>query len=108
VKALQAEYGKAADAGDLAKAASLVEQVNRAAVPFDQEVAKLVPPASEQAAFDRYMTANSRLNGIRERLPAALRARDTETITQLVDLGNGETKARTEAAIDLGTKNCGS
>jgi len=106
-KRLEAAYAKAADAGDYAKAASLNEQVNRLAVPFNAEVAKLVPPASEQAAFERYMTANRRLVGVRQRLAAALRARDAETITQLQDVGNTEVKARTVAAIDLGTKNCG-
>ena len=105
---LEKQYDTAVNANDYAKAASLFEEANRQFQPFEAEVEKLTPPASDRATFERYLTANNRLQGIRERLVPALKARDLEQVQQLVDIGNSQTKTRTEAAIDLGTKNCGS
>jgi hypothetical protein len=49
----RAEYSKAADANDYAKAASLLEQSIKAAAPYQAEMAKLMPPAEDKAAMAR-------------------------------------------------------
>jgi hypothetical protein len=53
------------------------------------------------------VAATKRIYGLDERLPAAVRANNATEITRLTDLIDGERKPRTEAAVDLGTKNCG-
>jgi hypothetical protein len=70
-------------------------------------VAKLTPPAEDKAAFARYMTADKRIDGLRVRFATAIRAKDNTEMTSLSDLVDTETKARTEAALDLGTIHCG-
>lgn len=74
---------------------------------FEPELAKLTPPAADQAAFARYKSAVQRLANIRERLVPTLKARDSEEVDHLSKLGNAQRDKRTEAAIDLDTKNCG-
>jgi hypothetical protein len=103
----QAEASKAIDASDYNAAASAFEKLNRTAARFYEQIAALTAPPAEQPAFARYKQAVARGNGLRDRIVPALRARDTEEVSRLSDLADGESKARTKAAIDLGTKHCG-
>ena len=106
VDRLNAELDKVADT-DYAKIASLHEQGVKLTVPYRAEVAKLKPPPEDQATFARYQAANKRIDGISERLVVALRAKDNAELNRLSDLAAAEQKKRTEAALDLGSKNCG-
>jgi hypothetical protein len=53
------------------------------------------------------LTVPRMLANIRRRLVPALRARDSEEVNHLANLANAQRDERTEAAIDLGTKDCG-
>jgi hypothetical protein len=100
------QYVRAVEAGDFTKAAAMLEQANRARAPLVAELAKLTPPTADQAAFARYKTTISRLVGFDERAPAAVKAHDLQQIKRTVELGEAERRRRTEAANDLGAKEC--
>jgi hypothetical protein len=103
----KSEAEAAAKASDYAKLATVLQRSKNAEAPFLAEFAQLTPPAADEAAFARYKTANERIKGLEDRAIVALRARDTPEVERLGEQADSERKARTAAAIDLGTKNCG-
>jgi hypothetical protein len=111
---LQEQWGDALEAGDFARAAGLFKQLQRKVVPFRAELAELVAPPSDEAAFARFKAATNtqfdslvRIDSLVDRMIPALEASDLTKFKRLVlTVATSARKAR-KAALDLGTEHCG-
>ena len=104
---LQEQWAEAVHAGNYAKAAALLEQLQRVAVPFRAELAELVAPTSDDTVFARFKEANNRFDGLTDRTISALKVSDVSELIRLFPLATSALEERTNAALDLGTEHCG-
>lgn len=92
---------------DTAQLAAIMHRVLARIEPSTRARQRLVAPPEDAAAFRRYQRAQGRLVGVYGRLEDMLRSGDTSQVQYLLGLLPGIRKARTTAAIDLGSRRCG-
>jgi hypothetical protein len=104
---LAAKVSALSAANDYSGLANVMASYVGRAQPFTNQIVALQPSPSDRDTFDRYRLAVVRLQGLRSRLVAALRANANTAIQTLGQLASDANKQKITAAIDLGTSECG-
>ena len=99
-------FDKAMDAEDYDKAADLWER-NEQQQTFTARLADIEAPREDRKWFYVYARESQARDGVAERVIQAIRDRDTLQILALIKIGQKHRAKKSEAAIMLGSKKCG-
>ena len=102
------QYADAFAAGDYEASAEAYKNVQRLVPGWQVQVAALEVPPEDVGRFGRYLLFVDRLDGFYRRMIRALRQHDDEEIARLDALSERARNQRTNVAVDLGLRVCGS
>jgi hypothetical protein len=107
VNRIQKSFEAALNANDYKKAGVILGGQQPRLKQLDAQIETLAPPTEDRAAFARYRLLTRRILGLSDRLRSAFEAGDVAEATRLSDLAQTAQNQRTNAAVDLGSTQCG-
>lgn len=101
------KYQEATNAGALDRAAAVRGEAFTETQNFQDDLAALTPPGEDRSAYERYLKASRRIRAAERRIIASLRDGDVAEVERIGAIQAEVRERRTEAALDLGSEECG-